>query len=89
MLRRIVVLLIAVIGFPVCGLLIGYGYFVVFEFLNGPLPDAVLEVFLILWGGFGVAVACYCVWDTVQTELDLRRLKARDAVPDQDSDRNK
>lgn len=72
--KRLIYLLIYMIGFPALGILFGFVFFKIFDSINGPLQEFAFWISIIAWGGFGFIAGCYGMYFFIKVEK-LRKLK--------------
>jgi hypothetical protein len=66
------------IGFPIGGALFGYVFFLVFDFVLGPLRDIGLKISVLIWVGIGAASGIYATYTFQRYDRVLERAKSTD-----------
>jgi len=57
--RKALYLIIYLVCVPLFGLLFGFIFFSLFDYINGPLNEIALEISLIVWGVSGLIAGIY------------------------------
>ena len=66
------------IGFPIGGAMFGYVFFLVFDFVTGPLSNLGLKISVLIWTSVGAASGIFATYTFHRYDKALERIKSAD-----------
>jgi hypothetical protein len=64
------------VGFPIGGAVFGYLFFLIVDFVIGPLSSLGLKLSVLLWAGAGAASGIYATYTFRRYDKALERIKS-------------